>query len=78
MLFRSVVSVSPPMVMGLRKEKGRTVQVPVPANDYDFHTHEAEYIRSCKFETSSTNFEAAAVVAHEAQKTAPVTGVIVE
>lgn len=73
-----ITEVSPPMVMGSRKVNGRMVQVPVPANDYDFHTHETEYVRSSKFETSSTNFEAAAVVAYEANKTAPVSGVIVE
>jgi len=73
-----VIDVSPPMVMGTRTEKGRKVQIPVPANNYDFHTHEAEYVRSCKFETSSTNFEAAAVVAFDAQKTAPVAGVVTE
>lgn len=73
-----VVEVSPPMVMGLRKVNGRMTQVPVPANEYDFHTHEVEYVRSSRFETSSTNIEAAAVVAYEANKTAPVSGVIVE
>jgi hypothetical protein len=73
-----ITEVSPPMVMGNRKVNGRMVQVPVPANDYDFHTHEVEYVRSSKFETSAANFEAAAVVAFEANKTAPVSGVIVD
>jgi hypothetical protein len=59
----TIKSVSPPMVMGNRKENGRVVQKPVPANDYDFHVHDVEYIRSGDFQASKLNVEAAAVVA---------------
>lgn len=70
-----IIEVSGPMVMSWKVIKGKKVQVPVPANEYDDHTHEVEYVRSVKFETSSANFEAAAVIAMEANKTAPVQGV---
>lgn len=73
-----IKSVSPPMVMGMRKEHGRIMQKPVPANDYDFHTHDVEYIRSGNFEASKINVEAASVVAAFENKTNPqVQGVTV-
>lgn len=71
----TIKSVSGPMVMGKEKIKGRLVSKPVPANDYDDHTHDVEYIRSCKIEMSTTNVEAAKVIAYEASKTAPLSGV---
>jgi hypothetical protein len=49
--------------------------VPVHANDYDDHTHDVEYIRSSKIEFSTTNVEAAKVIAFESSKTAPLSGV---
>lgn len=70
-----IKSVSGPMVMGKQKIRGRVVQAPVPANDYDFHTHDIEYMRSSKMEFSTTNVEAAKVVAFESSKTAPIPGV---
>lgn len=70
-----IKSVSGPMVMGKQKIRGRIVQAPVPANDYDDHTHDVEYLRSSKIEFSTTNVEAAKVVAFEASKTAPIPGV---
>lgn len=73
-----IKSVSPPMVMGTRKINGRVQQVPVPANEYDFHTHDVEYIRSGNFEASKLNVEAASVVAAFENKTNPqVQGVTV-
>lgn len=70
-----IKSVSGPMVMGKQKIRGRIVQMPVPVNDYDNHTHDIEYLRSSKIEFSTTNIEAAKVVAFEASKTAPIPGV---
>lgn len=70
-----IKSVSGPMVMERRKVRGRTQMVPVPANEYDDHTHDVEYLRSCKVEFSTTNIEAAKVIAYDAQKTAPLSGV---
>lgn len=70
-----IKSVSGPMVMGKQKVRGRLVQIPVPANDYDTHTHDVEYLRSSKIEFSTTNVEAAKVVAFESSKTAPIPGV---
>lgn len=70
-----IKSVSGPMVMGKKVVKGRPMQVPVPANDFDDHTHDVEYIRSSEVTFSTTNVEAAKVVAWEAQKLAPIPGV---
>lgn len=70
-----IKSVSGPMVMGKKRIKGKLVQGPVPANEYDDHTHDIEYIRSSEIIVSATNVEAARVVAWEAQKTAPIPGV---
>ncbi len=70
-----IKSVSPPMVMGKEKIKGRFVQKPVLANEYDDHTHDVEYLRSSKIEFSTTNVEAQKVIAYEASKTAPLQGV---
>lgn len=70
-----VKSVSGPMVMQRKIVRGRPSMVPVPANDYDEHTHDVEYLRSCQIEVGQTNVEAAKVIAAEAQKTAPIPGV---
>lgn len=70
-----IKSVSGPMVMGKKRIKGKMVQVPVPANDYDDHTHDIEYIRSSEIIVQATNVEAAKVIAWEANKTAPIPGV---
>jgi hypothetical protein len=71
----TIKSISGPMVMGKKRVRGQTVSTPVPANEYDDHTHDVEYIRSCKIEFSTTNVEAARVMAYEASKTAPLSGV---
>ncbi len=70
-----IKSVSGPMVMGRSLVRGREVQSFVQANDFDFHTHDVEYLRSSKIEFSTTNIEAAKVMAFDAQKTAPIPGV---
>ena len=70
-----IKSVSGPMVMADRKIKGKLVKVPVPANEYDDHTHDVEYLRSSEIIVGATNLEASTVVAWEAQKTAPIPGV---
>lgn len=71
----TIKSVSGPMVMSKKRIRGEIKSVPVPANDYDDHTHDVEYIRSCKIEFSTTNIEAAKVIAYDASKTAPLSGV---
>ena len=71
-----IKSVSGPMVMGKERVRGRLVNVPVPANAFDNHTHDVEYLRSGKIEVSTVNMEAASVIAFEASKTAPIPGVI--
>ncbi len=71
----TIKSVSGPMVMQKQKVRGVTKLVPVPSNEFDDHTHDVEYLRSSKIEFSTTNVEAARVVAFDAQKTAPLSGV---
>jgi hypothetical protein len=70
-----IKSVSGPMVMQRQKVRGQLKMVPVPANEYDDHTHDVEYLRSSKIEYSTTNIEASKVIAWESQKTAPMSGV---
>ena len=70
-----IKNVSGPMVIERRKIRGVMQAVPVPCNEYDFHTHDVEYIRSSKIEFSTTNVQAAQVIAYEANKTAPISGV---
>lgn len=70
-----IKSVSGPMVMQKQRVRGRIQMVPVPANDFDDHTHDVEYLRSSKIEFSATNVEAAKVIAFESTKTAPIQGV---
>jgi len=72
----TIISISGPMAMGKKKIRGRTVQVPVPVNDYDTHTHDIEYLRSCPVQFTAINIEAQNIIALDAQKTAPVPGVI--
>jgi len=71
-----IKSVSGPMVMGKKRVKGKLMQVPVPANEYDDHKHDVEYISTGKIQFATTNVEAAKVIAYEANKTAPVPGVL--
>lgn len=73
-----IKSVSGPMVMQKVKVRGKMVQQPVPANDYDDHTHGVEYLRSAEIQFSTTNIQAASVIASEAKKTAPLAGVVVK
>lgn len=67
-----ILSVSGPMVMQRKRVKGKETMVPVPANDFDEHTHDIEYIRTSRMEHQSTNLEAQKVIAWDAQKYAPV------
>ena len=70
-----IKSVSGPMVMGKEKIKGRTVNVPVPINEYDDHTHDVEYVRSSKVSFTPVNDAAQMFIAHESMKGAPIAGV---
>lgn len=71
-----IKSVSGPMVMGRQRIKGKLVQMPVAANEYDDHIHDIEYISTSKIQFATTNVEAQKVIAFEANKTAPVPGVL--
>lgn len=70
-----IKSVSGPMVMQKQRVRGAMKMVPVPANEYDDHKHDVEYLRSAKIEFSTTNVQAAQVIAYESNKTAPLSGV---
>jgi hypothetical protein len=74
----TIKKVSGPMVMEKKIVRGRPTNVPVPANEFDEHTHDVEYIRSSKIEFTTTNVEATKVIAYEAQKGAPIAGVTVK
>lgn len=71
-----IKSVSGPMVMGKSRVKGRHVQVSKPANSYDDHTHDFDYLQSHEVQARRSNIEAAKVVAFEAQKGAAPKGAI--
>ena len=71
----TIISVSGPMVMSKKRIKGQMVSVPVPANDFDEHTHEVSYLTSSEVKVSARNTEALKLIAMEAAKTAPVDGV---
>lgn len=71
-----IVSCSPPMKQERRRVKGKWTVVDVPLNDYDDHTHEITYYRSDTVKMRTTNPQAAQLMANEAQKGAPVPGVM--
>lgn len=73
-----VKSVSPPMVMGRKLSKGQWTANPVPANNYDDHTHDINYLFSTEVQARTTSIEATKVITMEAQKSAPVAGVVVK
>lgn len=73
-----ILSVSGPMVMQSKIIRGKKTNVPVPANDFDEHTHDVQYLRSSKMVFSKTNPEAAKVMAYESAKTEPIPGVQVK
>lgn len=73
-LVPEIESISPPMVMTVKKIKGRRQPVATPLNDYDFHTHDVEYIRTDLVQARKHNVVAAMVEAQEAQKGAPPAG----
>lgn len=70
-----IKSVSGPMVMQRQRVRGQMKMVPVPCNEYDDHKHDVEYLRSAKIEFSTTNAQAAQVIAYESSKTAGLPGV---
>lgn len=73
-----VKSVSPPLTWGAKKIKGKFKKTAVPISDHlnDHHTHEVEYIESHKINARQQNPIAANIIAADAQKVAPVAGVI--
>lgn len=71
-----VRSVSGPMTMSRKQIKGKWTQVAVPANSYDEHTHDFLYLQSVEVSARNTNLEAQKVIALDAQKGAPVAGVV--
>lgn len=73
-----IISVSGPLRMGLKKERGQLKSVPVPVNPdlEDNHTHEVEYLRSHKVVARSMNVKAIQLIGEEANKTTAPNGII--
>lgn len=71
-----IKSVSGPMNMSKKQIRGKWTQVAIPANNYDDHTHDFLYLQSVEVQARTTNIEAQRVIALEAQKGAPVAGVV--
>lgn len=66
---------SGPMKFVRKKVQGRWKKVMAPVNDADHHRHDTVYIKSDEIAIRKPNMEAVNVVAHDAQKTAPIAGV---
>lgn len=71
-----VVAVSGPLKLVRRKVHGRTQLVSEPVNDYDHHSHDVQYVKTAEIQVGAVNLEAQKVIAYEAQKGAPIAGVI--
>lgn len=69
-----VKSVSGPKTMSRKQVKGKWVQVSIPVNDYDDHTHDVTYLQSHKVQARRANLEATKVIAANAQLGAPPAG----
>lgn len=71
-----IKSVSGPKQWVQKMLKGKWTKVAQPANDYDFHTHDFEYLQSHEVSARMKNVEAEKVIALEANKGANPGGVI--
>lgn len=71
-----IVECSPPMTYKMKRIKGRMQKVVSPLNTYDFHTHAVQYVKSQEVDARVTNVQAQGVIAVEANKGAPVPGVL--
>lgn len=67
---------SPAMKMVKRKNAAGAVVLEAELLDYDNHTHEVTYERSTKIELRKQNPNAVNVIAADANKTAPIAGVV--
>jgi hypothetical protein len=70
-----ITSVSAPMRLAKKRVGGKLVDVDVPLNSYDFHTHDVLYVKSENIKIRAGNVAAAQFMAQELQKGAPVPGV---
>jgi len=71
-----VYKCSPPMKWVRQNVNGRLEKVIVPSDPNDDHTHEVTYVRSEVFTPRKPNTEAAKLQAMEANKGAPVPGIV--
>lgn len=73
-----IISCSGPLRMLTEKIKGKLVThaVPLPDELEDKHTHDLKYLRSQTIAARETNSNAVNIMATEAQKTAPIAGII--
>lgn len=63
----TVKCVSGPMRWGIKRVNGKNKKVPVPANEYDDHTHDITYVQSEMITPRKANAEAAKVQANVAR-----------
>jgi len=73
-----VLSISEPLTFGIEMVRGKPKKVAKPLAEYleDKHTHEVLYLKSDVVESRVQNPKAINMIAEEAQKTAPVPGVL--
>ena len=73
-----VKCVSGPVRLAKKKNRrtGKWEKITAPINDYDYHTHDIEYLKSEEITVRKTNVEAVQVQTIMAQKVAPVNGVV--
>jgi hypothetical protein len=72
----NVYKCSPAMKPVKRKNEAGAVIIEPQELDYDNHTHEVTYERSTKIELRKQNPNAVNVIAADANKTAPIAGVV--
>lgn len=70
-----ITEISPPMRLAKKRVNGKLIDVDVPLNNYDFHTHDVMYVKSENIKIRAGNVAAAQFMAQEAQKGAAVPGV---
>lgn len=67
---------SGPLMMVKKKVKGKWTRVAEPTAGEDVHTHSVKYLKSDKIELRKVHANAVAIVTNDAQKGAPVPGII--
>lgn len=71
-----ITGISEPMKLAKKRVNGKLIDVDIPINNYDFHTHDVLYVKSEKIQIRTTNIEAAKHLAYEAMKGSTPAGVV--